>query len=435
MSLLTSTNTGMVWPGELEVGRIDAPAVQYAVDPTLPILGYDKYFESDQIVIGRGRLVGLKGDAEVSSGAIATSSGKAHINYITVADGVNVAPLGYAASAISLDWAASGMKRTMPQISRNYMIAVPFVNGVNTAYGSLTQGDRVTALKSADPRLTGSVVKYVGRRVVTTEVTEADTYTSAIPAVEALTPVTLAAYGAAGAYLDPSLVQWAADGGVWVATSPGLTSLTFCYGQGAEMIAGEVYSLETTENLPGFLEWVQDNFGSWQVYPMFKALGNNAAEDALELIAEGEGLLSLITRMRIDPAKDIKISVVAGEAIYVRNNNSTEVQLYEGGDNVYLPKADFFGSNNCQGKNYQVDPTTGDVQYFGLYSDAAGTVPLTGDEAAAALELVASAESASPEPAFGTGLIGTVPNGIPSQYLKDPVTGSDSIGILKVAIH
>lgn len=191
MALLGTNNiAGHVWPGQLECYRIDAPGEQWVVDPTLPVLSYDPRFDSDGVVIGRGRLVGPKATAVAATTGI-TQSGTtpAHKTVLTVADGVNVAPVGYAPYNIFKEWSekAKGMQ---PIAARNHAIAVPYVEAVansgvlsdqaNSAYGALKQGDKVTAYYGcaqlgtiADPRLKGMVVKWVPKKLYVDAVTVA----------------------------------------------------------------------------------------------------------------------------------------------------------------------------------------------------------------------------------------------------------------------
>jgi len=442
MPIIGTTSTGRTWPTELEVSRLDAPSQEYVLDPALPILGVDPKFESDQVVVGRGRLIGVKADAAGHTGTNLTT-GVAHKSILTIADGVNVAPLGYAKANFVKDWAQKA-KGVMPDISRNMMIAVPYINAVNGAYGILKQGDAVTAYNATDPRYKGAIVKYIPQGVY--QVTGIGTTAKSTGCPVTLPkPVVLAGVDDTDAAVATSVFTieagTGANAGYWqikLTTGTDHTAL-LAFGQPAQMKAGTVWGVEGLDDMPGFMQWVKSNFGAWQYPPMFPILGNSAASATYDIDLQTGGYCNLksgnttITQ-RIDAYKAITVKVKSGQTVYAYDEATNEFVAYTAGD--VLPKASFEAADNTQGKHYMVDPVNARITFFGIYKDATGTA-LSEAELEAALSVTCSLESLAPEPAFGTGIYGMTDGehaAAPLSYTKDPVTGAPAIGILRVAI-
>lgn len=453
------TKTGRTWPGELEVSRLDAPAEQLAVDPALPILGKDPKFDSDQVVIGRGRLVGLKRDANTSGTDIKTTT--PHISYVTVADGVNVAPLGYASHAICKDWQTKA-NGTRPEISRNYLIALPYVSALNGAYGALKQGDKVTAYfgsKTAlygDPRYKGAVVKWLGRQVYTIRAagsgaTDLTGDGSTLPqGYSGIKPRVIAVFTAAGADVAVSSIDWDATNKKWTVTlgaTAATTTIMYDMGQGAEMIAGDVWGMEGLTDMDGFLRWVSDNFGAWDMPRAYADEGNSSATTgaALKWVAPGVVALNVsgtnpgtLIPKRIDAARPIVLKVATANKVYTLGADGSTLTAMATG--AVVPAATFVGADYTQGQYYTVNPVTGVINLFGLYNSD-GTpfsdAYTTGGQTCTALTLDYYAESLSPEPAYGAGLYGlsSGDGSAPLQFTADTITNDAAIGVMRVAIR
>lgn len=436
MSLLGYNPTGNVWPGELGVSRLDAPSEVYKLDPTLPVIGIDPKFDSDQVVIGRGRLVGLKGTADTSSGISQTPPGSAHETVLTVADGVNVAPVGFAPYNMFKRW-EERLPGNRPVFERNHMIAVPYVKAINETYGVLTQGDKITALSCTDPRRKGAIVKWIPKTFVMLAIVGADP--AAVLSCPANLPVTaLAVFSAAGALSDATtegVVFAANDDGFWTVAATNSCTVLLEYGQDAGMCAGEVYGIETNSDVPGFLKWVGDGFGAWDMPPMYAPADSELVQATEFASFVGAGAFKLeATDVKLDPQKPI--DVYAAGDVWLQDVDGTWA-AYTTGD--LLPKATFSGADQTQGKNYTVNPFTGVVQFFGVStSDPATSITALDIDDTVLFSINYYRDLIRGNPVYGTGQLGYsdglgidgIPAGTPPQFAVD-----GSIGILRVAIH
>lgn len=213
------------------------------------------------------------------------------------------------------------------------------------------------------------------------------------------------------------------------------------YGQGPEMIAGEVYGLETLTDMPGYLKWVTDNFGAWSMpygnltFPQqidsTKTVAGTAA-----LLSLGDGAYSLnksasdaAVAVRIDGSKPIVVTVSASGSVYV-NIDGTLTALDAG---AVLERADFPTADYTQGKHYTVNPVTGVIQFFGLYTSTGAALTATDVFTVSYYK----ESSFRPTPDYATGQVGLTDgqggSGVVGTEPQFDVTGS--IGILRVAIH
>jgi hypothetical protein len=457
----TNKLTGHVWPGQLECYKIEAPGEEWVVDPALPILSYDPRFVSDAIVIGRGKLVGPKSTATATSSGITQSYGADHKTYLTIADGINVAPVGYAPYNILKDW-NSRTNGMAPIMARDHAISVPYLSIAssaetsNSAFGELTQGDKVTAhpgytvsaATASDPRLKGMIVKWVPETVYTETYTGATSGTTVVLAdapYQCFEPTLLGGYTAAGAYVTPSTAttSWSAtagsDGlGRWTATfASGILEIIYAYGQKASMIAGEVYGLETLDDLPGYLKWVKDNFGAWSLPLMYpnNSTSTSTTPASSAMLSLGNGAFSFAkdgtspVYTRIDASKPITVKLATG-CIYADENNDLQTTSAL----TTLPAADFEGADYTQGKNYNINPITGTIQFFGVYDSDMGALETDDFTVTFYAESTATSRSANVyEPRGLVGLTDGSLNGVVGTEPQYNLTGA--IGILRVAIH
>jgi hypothetical protein len=455
MALIGVNPTGNKWPGTLEVSRIDAYAGAFKLDPSLPVLGTDPKYFSQKVVIGRGRLVGLKADASVSSTTITTTI--AHQSILTLSDGITVAPLGYATSNMMKDW-DSKTNGDMNAINRNQAIAVPYLASINGLYGSLRQGDKVTALSSTDPRKVGAITKYIPYHVG---------YVNGIPGASlslsgslqinntvetAFKPVLLAAYTVAGAFISgaagagsgsTSVVYTSGIG--WAVSGSLITSAIVGYGQGPEMIAGEVMEMEGIADMPGYLKWVTSNFGEWSlgeglVYPL---VGNSTLTSTASAYYLSTGVVCLevdsanaLSPVKMDASKPITITTTSAASAYLFNADTGAWD--DKGVTYTLPPANFVGADETQGACYMVDPINGVIRLFGIGTTSAGAAYTGAAGALSPIRVTYYKMPMQEQPEYSPGVYGlTNPDftSAPYEWTLDPVTGTASVGIMKVAIH
>lgn len=428
--------TGNYWPGELGVSALNAPSEVYKLDPRAPAIGYDPRFPSDQVVIGRGRLVGMLGTASTSGGTIAQSApGSDHETVLTLADGYNVAPAGFAPYNMYRAW-AEHCPGNRPILERNHMIAVPYVSAINDAYGYLTQGDKITAFNSTNPSYKGCVVKWVKPTLITVCATAT---TAVLSGTDSRVPAAVVgSYTASSGAVKATAALTANASGSWSVSGIASGDVVLVqYGHGADMIAGEVYGIETNTDVPGFLKWVTANYGAWDLPPMF------APTTSALVTANPEGFLGAnavairtadstatgaLEDVKLDPSKPITISV---SGLYLENADGTWT-TYTG----TLAKASFAGADNTQGAYYNINPFTGVIQFFGVASSSTGAALSSANLASITVSYYE--DTLRGAPLYGQGIYGItdglgisgIPAGTPPQFA---VAGG--IGILRVAIH
>lgn len=264
-------------PGVRLSSAFSVPAEEWEVDPSLPPLGQDPRFPSDQIVIPAGRLIGIVADT-ISSVERAR---------LTLADGSTVRPIGYAESnffrkpAHKMQW--------MPLLSLGDVIEVPYVSAINGAYGALAGGTPITAFYGSvssttpAPQHVGKIVKWVERRVYSLHQAANPAAVLAAATLPAFRPTIILAMNngtvvATGASAVPT---W--NGSAWAVTfGNAVTDVVYEYGQGAEMRCGEVIRVEpinSSHKLHGWLEWVTVQYPAEQYADMVKRVPATAVSN------------------------------------------------------------------------------------------------------------------------------------------------------------
>lgn len=434
--MIGNTYPGKQWEGALVVSDGIDPNQNFEVDPYLPILGRDPKFPTDEIVIARGRLVGIKRDVTVNTDI---TSGKQGVSFITPADGVTIPPLGFANSNMFKRW-TSRMTGPMPIISTGKMIQLPYVAALNGYYGSLQPGDAVTALKSIDPRKMGAVVKYLPYRVSEVTGDAGDVTLVSVPYQTLFTPTILAAWDSGGTLVASPTATF--ESAAWKCKTTGVTRVLFSFGQYADMIAGSVWGMESINNMPGFLKWVSGESGYLYGDLWPSTTNGTAVSSATPKWAATTGLLALtmdsttIKATKIDASKAITITVTAD--VYILQSDGTYSQASEG---YTLPQNSGDGADYTMGANYQVNPINGTISFFGLAVDANGTA-ITGvaGESASMFSVSYTAEANQSVVGLGQGIAGltdgeTYHEGTPLWLTKDKITGVASVGMMRVLIR
>lgn len=256
MALIGSRVTENRWnPGVVVSEGLMEPFEEYIVDPFLPPLGNDPRFTSNLVVIPAGRLIGLYPDT-ISS----TDRAK-----LTLADGSSVKPSGFARTTFfqkppdSMQYA--------PLLSKQCVVEVPYVAAINGAYGTLSGGTPITAYFGSvasrtvkAPNDIGKIVKWIPKTVYHKNQSASTSCTLSSAVLPAFAPVILMAWNAGTVIASGASCIPAWNGSNWVATfGNNVTDVLYTYGQGPEMIAGEVIRVEpisTSHELSGWLKWV-----------------------------------------------------------------------------------------------------------------------------------------------------------------------------------
>lgn len=347
MPLLFGTQpTGMVQAPQLVHSETEAMAEQLLVDPSLPIIGRDPQVvpNNDFIVIARGRIVGIKNPQTASLPAFA-NTGTDGINgksFLTLANGseglfsgtvkTDVRGLGFAEQNIFRSY--PGQVQQFPKILRDKIISIPYIQTSNGAYGDIIPGDHLTAYygtSNASGQIAqeiGKVVKWVPKAMYSNS-QAASTVAQLTSAVyPAFKPRVIMAFNA-GAVVSVSSVTYtyAVNGGGanWKATfSTAVTDVIYEYGQNADNRVGICTTLEAvgTANgnltaphaIPGWLDWVRDNFGAWALPPIqlqhtytnvtdtgLTALGNNVFQLSHYPVVSRMPITVTVTGTRTDP--------------------------------------------------------------------------------------------------------------------------------------
>jgi hypothetical protein len=382
--------TGRRWSAELEISDLKAPAENFKLDPTLPILGQDPKFPTDLIVIPKGRLLGVAAKV-ITSGtgaALDTSTSEDHKTILTLADGVTYSPIGYAGFTMHSQWYADRMQ-ALPAVFKQKLIALPYVASStgfsNGAYGDLTQGDKITAYagkgstSTIDPRHKGKVVKWVEKSRYTVHTGTATTSTGirlASATFSPFTPTNVVGWTADGVPTSAT-VAWQSNAQGWVATfaTSGVKSYSYTWGQGIQQIAGTILGLEIIDSdLPGWLKWVRDNYGVWDL-PRMQMPGwcTAAAVTTGDTLTDlGNGAFQIAVggpSHQIAAYKEIVVQIGDG-CLYLDGDTGTWTAA---SGVTSLPRfSNMYLTDYSIGKNYSVNPITGILQLWGV-AQADGT--------------------------------------------------------------
>lgn len=396
--------TGRNWDTQLEISGLDAPAVDFKLDAALPAIGRDPKFPTDLVVIPRGRLVGPKaqgitsGSPSIASGAPTatdTTQSGVHQTILTLAtpddpsaNGANkVRPAGFAGYAMFKEYHAD-KAQWKPAVFKNRLIQLPYIVGGdgfnNSVFGNLKNGDYIMAYPgytgystytAADPRHVGKPVKWIGRKVYAWTGTAASTAALAYGLYSPFKPRVISAFTSAGAVAAIGSISWVAGTG-WVsvgsgATSAQITTILYDYGVDQEDMAGQVLSTELLDSdMPGWLKWVQDNYGVWDL-PRIQIPGLTLTAGA----TSGTSLVAVTDNSwRITPTFGTQIATYkpflikfTSDVEYLDPTTGTYVTLTAGS---YLPRIAWQQNLSMgdygNGYNYSYNPLTNLLTIWGV---------------------------------------------------------------------
>jgi len=392
MAMIGYVSTDKRWATELEISGLDAPAETFKVDSTLTPVGQDPKFPSDFVVIPKGRIVGVA-QTDITTGyGLGTNSAITEDSETTLtlagkyqSNGTQIAPLGFAGYNI-FKKATANTAQWRPALFKQRYIRLPYIKALasgqwtNAILGDLSQGDKIApfcgyANGTEDYQHIGKVVKWLERRVFAETSSAPDLVpTLGSATYRCFTPTQLVALDGSGLPIpDADLVDPYWDGTNWaVSGAPGTSAhvILYEYGQGPEMIAGEVLSLELlTDDQPGWLKWVLDNYGAWDLprsqVPAHTTTRDNSGSDLTEIVA---GYEYRVSNYPVAGYKPINVYTI-GQIRQV-DINGTWTTGAAGTYNL-LPKATW-NNDQTRGVNYALDPITGILRVWGL-TQADGT--------------------------------------------------------------
>lgn len=337
---------GRTWAPIPIYSGIDDAAEDYGLDPVLPPLGSDPLGLSfNQIVIPKGRIVSLKQNAYTVAGQ----------TLVTVANGVSNVPMGFAPYNL-LRHASTGVP-TQISISRNKLIGVPYISGVNDAYGSVLPGMAVTAYAGSAtstsvvaPEHVGKIVKWIAKTTYSTTIVASTGAALTSANLASITPVIVLALNASGVAVTGGTLAWNAGTSKWDASfTAAVVSVIYTFGQNADQKCGQAVRVQQIADMAGWLDKVQDDYGSWDVPPMWMRVPTAAITNEAVTLSSGSGTLA---NKPLAGWKSIVVTIT-GTVIDPSDGSSTSVT---GG---ILARADVADGNYCHGMYYDINPATG----------------------------------------------------------------------------
>jgi len=397
---------GRRWPTQLKLSNIQAPAEQFIVDPALPPLGTDpRYPTLDQIVIPRGRILAVRREPYTYG----------DYTILTIADGVNNKPIGYATTNIlrqhqqTIQWPPVAVKQEF--------IELPYIVTVNDAYGQLYAGDRVTAYfgsltsTTPNPMDRGRIVKWLPKQVHLYDAASAGT-TIGLPAAAypAFPPRVLAAYNASGALLPAvtvSSVTWNGTAGYWEVTfSAAVKTVLFEFGQDADQIVGEVVRIQRIDQahlMQGWLEWVTDNFAQWDYPPLAIRVPTSDVSNETPATVVAGSQYRLLHRP-VAFWKPIKVEI---QGSYINENGDT---VSSGAGWMEMPLGNEWVANWSIGKYHSIDPWTGMLYFSANVTVTAVRVSYSYETSYRDGRLWASGQIGLTDGSGGSGIVGMPPH-------------------------
>jgi hypothetical protein len=380
------------WAPGCVISGLEAPAEQYLLDPSLPILGHDpSLFNNDDTVIPQGRFLGVLNSQTATVAAYANTSRP----ILTLANGSEGLVNG---SGVSTDVRALGFSETVwfqekPMTSqpksfmtKHKLIQVPYIQASNGAYGALKPGDAVTAYYGSAttttpiPNEVGKVVKWISKKVFSSP-TQAASTTVSLPAatLPSFRPTVIQAQNGT-TFVTITSAVYSYVGTSWqVVVNSAVTNVLYSYGQDADNIAGHVSSFEavgtaggqlsTSHSWDGWLQWVTDD---WKQYP-FPPL--TTPRPFTSVVGEVPSQITtnsfLLAHLPLVPTRPINVHVTGTliDPILGTSSNLTGAPM---------PLAtDTFFTDYTFGLDYEINPITGQLTFTSNVTVTAVTVDYT----------------------------------------------------------
>jgi len=354
--------TGRTWPTQLKISGINAIGEPFIVDSTLPGLGHDPKFPTDVVVIPRGRLV-----------AVAQSEVAAGKTVVTLADGLNNTPLGYATANIFRTY--PGTAQPHPVVAKQELIEVPYVASVNDAYSlaisatrRLQRGVKIMPYYGSVTSQTkayndvGKIVEWVPKKVFAQTATASSTVTLNNANLPGIQPRVIYSSNAGTVTGAATGYVWNSSANKWQAKfNASVDFVLYEFGADADQIAGEVVAVELINDsslkneLDGWLKWVTDDFEAWEQPPIFKVRPTTTTSETVTGAAAVTSFT--LSHKPVDPYRAVTITITG--TVIGSDGSTTAVSGYQLPLQEDAPFVDY-----CKGQDYAINPLTGEVTLF-----------------------------------------------------------------------
>lgn len=342
---------GRTWAPIPILSTTDAPAEELQLDPTLPPLGSDPLNLSfAQIVVPKGRLVSIVRNA-------ASTTGK---SYVTVANGLTNKPVGYAPYNLMRQPATGPIQQVA--FKKNDYLELPWVSGVNDANGTALPGDYIMAYSGSatsttkTPEHVGKMVKWVEKEVLAQTLASPSATATLTAATNAgFIPTIVCALNASG--VPVSGASAALPTAVWNGTNhhaifaSAVKTVIYTLGASVEQRAGQLVRIQPVDDLPGWLSKVMDDFGAWDIPPMFMRVPTSAVSNEVVTLTANVGTLA---NKPIAGWKTITVTITGS----VEDIDGTTTVA----TGAELARADVADGNWCHGQYYDINPVTGVIR-------------------------------------------------------------------------
>lgn len=372
---------GQKYSSNTRLGQVFAPPIQFVMDDQLPPLGQDpnnNFLNRDFVVIPAGRIVAVKAtDLTRQSG----------YSVITLANGVDplaapsfakgCVPFGYAPYKLFRNFA--GLKADAPLGVNHEVIELPYT-GINEAYNTAGNGgSRLVAGEYVMPYYgsatykkpvaldKGKLVRWIPREIYRLDQVAATTATLSNARFPAFLPrVILALNAGAVVTAAPTLTydetahRWVADFGA----GNSVDTVIYEYGAADSQRVGQILQVEpigtagginaTKYEMHGWLKWVQDNFGAWDLPPILNTRDTVDVTD--EVVAISAANTGQLAGAPIVPRKPITVKVT-GTLTLIDGTVTTLT------DTVMDPAENSFFGMKAFGKYYNLDILTGAIEF------------------------------------------------------------------------
>lgn len=358
---------------------------EFKVDPALPNLGQElPYPSNDYVVIPRGRIVAAKATSLTRTEPetlVTIANGVDPLDAPSFATGVNAGnlPIGYA--PFHYMRSMYGRPADAPTVGNLHSIEVPYTS-INESYNTSSNGgSRLVCgelvmpyfgsaiTTTPTPQDKGKIVRYVPKQLFFENVTASSTIILTYAPFPGIKPKILSAYQNGNNALIPSgsaSIAYNTTHQKWTATFTGVApaSILYEYGAPRSQVVGRIIGIEpvstagginaTSHELPGWLKWVTDDFGMWDMPPV---LGQNpttsVTSEEVTIDSANEGVLAYHP---VQPFKAVTV-VVTGT---LTNPDGTSTTLLA---TTMSLADDVTFTDYSRGQYYDIDIFTGRIRF------------------------------------------------------------------------
>lgn len=368
----------------VKLGGVNAPPIEFTLDDQLPVLGQDtNYPNRDWVVIPHGRIVAPKATTltRTSNETVLTmANGVDPLDAPSFATGINAGNIPFGYAPYHLYRSFPGQPADKPLGVKHETIELPYT-AINESYcNSNNGGSRLvvgewlmpyygsTNRKTAvSPKDRGKLVRWVGRRVHIQNITTASGHVRLTYApYPAFKPSILHAFTDTGVPVaSGATLNYDEAVGMWTATfASTIKSVAYQVGAGSDQKIAQVMGIEpvgtagglnaSSHSLPGWLQWVTDNFGAWDLPPIMNIRNSTDVTAESVTITDNIGTLA---HSPVIPFKTITVKI-SGSVV----DEDGDTTSYDG--TTALPLADtMYFKDFTQGRDYDIDMLTGTLTF------------------------------------------------------------------------